>query len=294
MILATPQRFLHAWYTRRKNQRSIESLDAHLRSREPALLVHQMGRAGSMTTVNTLRAAGLTMPVFHTHWLNPASVNKRVDWVRAQPEQRHPLNVRTSVRIADEIQRLGPRHRNWHLVTVFREPVARNLSVFFLSIEAFIPDFFRRHRAGTLSHQDILDVFLERFPHDQPLRWFDEEVRDVFGIDVYQHAFPTDKGYQIIRDDGLALLLIKVETLNACYQDAFAEYLGLRIPELKQTHVTERDPTYSMYGDFIANVALPENYIDRMYRSKFATHYYTPGELATLRQRWLGSKPSGK
>lgn len=289
MILDTPRHLLYQWYTRHKNQISIKNLERHLRTRRPALLVHQMGRAGSMTTVNTLRAAGLTMPVFHTHWLNPASVEKRVGWVGSQPESRHPLNVRTSVRIADEIRRAGPRHRDWHLVTVFREPVARNLSVFFLSIEAFIPDFFRRYEAGELSHQDILDVFLERFPHEQPLRWFDEEVRDVFGVDVFAHPFPRDQGYQVIREQGMSLLLIKVEQLNACYQQAFAAFLDLRIPHLEQTHITERDPSYSMYGDFIANVSLPENYLDRMYRSRFATHYYSANELDALRRKWQGS-----
>lgn len=285
-MLSAPRKLLYEWHTRRKSQASVDALEAHLQTRDPALLVHQMGRAGSMTTVNTLRAAGLTMPVFHTHWLNSASVAKRLEWVSGKPETRHPLNMRTSLRVSQEIRDKGPRHRDWHLVTVFREPVARNLSVFFLSVEAFIPDFFRRYANGSLSHDEILDTFLERFPHDQPLRWFDEEVRDVFGLDVYRHPFPQDKGFQIIRDAGTSILLIKVEKLNTCYREAFAAYLDLSIPELEQTHITERDPSYSMYGDFISRVELPHAYLDRLYNAPFATHFYSTAEIEALRSRW--------
>src|SRR5690606_8175247 len=98
-LLDRPRRLLHEWSTRRKNQRTIDTLDEVLASHDPILLVHQMGRAGSMTTVNTLRGAGLDLAVFHTHWLNPASVQKRQDWVKHLPESRQPRNIRISTRI---------------------------------------------------------------------------------------------------------------------------------------------------------------------------------------------------
>lgn len=293
MMLEAPRKLFHELHTRRKNQQNIAALEAHLRTQDPALLVHQMGRAGSMTTVNTLRSAGLAMPVIHTHWLNPASIQKRLGWVSDLPEHRHPLNVRASVRIAEEIQRHGPKHRHWHLVTVFREPVARNLSVFFLSIEAFIDDFFKRHAAGELPNDRILEIFLDRFPHDQPVRWFDEEVRDVFGLDVYRHPFPQDRGFQVLHEDGISMLLIKVERLNDCYQQAFEAFLGLNIPRLEQTHITERDPSYTMYGDFISTVSLPKEYLDRMYDTTFARHFYSPGEIDAFRRRWGGRLAMG-
>ncbi|GAB0149031.1 hypothetical protein CKO17_02690 [Marichromatium gracile] len=288
LTLEQARQRLYTWHTRHKNQRSIAALEAHLATQEPALLVHQMGRAGSMTTVNTLRAAGLTMPVFHTHWLNPANIRKRLDRFAGVADRRMPLNVRVARRVGEELQRHGPRHRPWHLVTVFREPVARNLSVYFLSIEEFIPDFFARHARGELDDAEILATFLERFPHEEPVRWFDEEIRDTFGIDVYAHPFPAGQGYQIVRAPGIELLLIKVERLNDCYAPAFAEFLGVDIPGLEQTHVTEEDPAYSMYKDFIANVRLPADYLDRLYDTAFARHFYGEAEIARLRHKWGG------
>jgi hypothetical protein len=74
-LLDTPRKLLYEWNTRRNAKKTLGSLDRALQSRDPVLLVHQMGRAGSMTTVNTLRASELNLPIFHTHWLNPASAN---------------------------------------------------------------------------------------------------------------------------------------------------------------------------------------------------------------------------
>ena len=287
-MLEKVRKALYQWDTHRKNQLSIDYLEKILKTNDPILLVHQMGRAGSMTTVDTLRAAGLDLPIFHTHWLHPDSLKTRLSYasIKGMKESRYPLNVRTSIRISEHLQRVGAGSRDWHIVSVFREPVARNMSVFFLSINAFIKDFFDRHESGNLSDEEILQTFLKQFPHDQPVQWFDQEIRDTFGIDVYDFPFPVDQGYQVIRQDNISLLLIKVEDLNQCYADAFEDFFGVRVPELKQTHITERDPSYSMYKDFIANNILPNEYLDRMYGTPFSKHFYSVEEIATFRDKW--------
>lgn len=285
-LFDTPRKLLHEWSTRRKNQRTIDTLEAVLDSNDPILLVHQMGRAGSMTTVNTLRSAGLDLPVFHTHWLNPASVEKRRDWVSHLPESHQPLNVRMSARISAQLQREGIGRRSWKLVTVFREPIARNVSVFFLSIDAFVENFQQRYRRGELDNETLMEIFLDRFPHEQPLQWFKQEIWDVFGIDVYEQAFPEHSGYQVIRAGRVDLLLLKLEQLNDCYQNAFQDLLEIEIPGLEHTHVTELDPAKPMYTDFVQNAVFPTEYLDHMYESAFARHFYTDRERETFRLKW--------
>ena len=285
-LLDTPRRLLHEWSTRRKNQRTIDSLKTVLGSDAPILLVHQMGRAGSMTTVNTLRGTGLDLAVFHTHWLNPASVERRQNWVKHLPISRQPLNIRMSTLISAQLQREGTGRRHWKLVTVFREPIARNVSVFFLSIDAFVENFQRRYQRGELNNETLMGIFLDKFPHEQPLLWFEQEIEQVFGINVYDQAFPENKGYQVIRTDHVDLLLIKLEQLNHCYRDAFRNLLGVEIPDLEHTHVTELDPTKPMYTDFVRNAVFPAEYLDRMYESAFARHFYTDEERDAFRRKW--------
>ena len=290
-MLETPRKWLYEWSTRRKAEHRLAELDQFLRTEDAILLVHQMGRAGSMTTVNSLRKIGVGLPVYHTHWLNPESVQRRMKWVNHLPESRRPLNVRVGQKLTEELQRDGTSRRHWNIVTVFREPIARNVSVFFLSIDAFVEDFERRYRSGELDHAKLLEIFLERFPHEQPLDWFDREMRDVFDIDVYTDPFPQDQGYQILRTRGADLLLIKLEQLDHCHAEAFRDFLGIDMPGLAQTHITEKDPSRPMYKDFVRQAVLPDEYLDRMYQSRFARHFYTDTELAGFRKKWSSSTP---
>lgn len=294
-MLEFVKRPVYRWYTRRRGREAIAALEARLRTDEPIVLVHQMGRAGSMTTVNSLRNAGLGLPIYHTHWLHPKNVTERLVDLKSQglSEARYPLNVRVGRLVSDELQRVGPAARNWKLVTVFREPVARNVSVFFLSIEIFVENFARRYERGELDTATLLGIFLREFPHDQPLVWFDMEMAEMFGVDVYRHDFPHEQGYRVIHDGRVDLLLIKMEALNDCYRNAFSDFLGVDVPALANTHITEADPARPMYGDFLRQAMLPADYLDRMYKSRFATHFYSDAELASFRSKWSKAGAAG-
>ncbi len=287
-LLDTPRKLLYEWNTRRNGEKTLRSLDRLLQTQDPILLVHQMGRAGSMTTVQTLRASGVDLPIFHTHWLKPASIERRQTWVEHLPESHRPLNVRVSGRIANHLQQQGVENRNWKLVSVFREPVSRNVSVFFLSIDTFVDNFYDRYMKGEIDNQQLLAIFLAKFPHNQPLEWFDDEIKDVFGINVLDHASPKEQGYQIIRSGKVDLLLLKLEQLSTCYQPAFREFLDVNIATLKNTHVTELDQSKPMYADFLKNTAFPQDYLDQMYASDFAQHFYTEREIIGFREKWSG------
>jgi hypothetical protein len=228
-------------------------------------------------------------------------VNTRLRWVNHLPEQRRPLNVRVSERIAVHLQQGGVNSRKWKLVTVFREPVARNVSVFFLAIDVFLRDFQQRHkdegidfqekyRKGEIDNPLFLKIFLEEFPHNEPIDWFNDEVNDVFGIDVLEHPFPIDQGYQIIRSGNVDMLLLKLEQLDVIHHKAFQEFLGVDIPGLRTTHVTELDPAKPMYADFVKNTSFPESYLNRMYTSEFAQHFYSENEISSFRNKWLKKK----
>lgn len=286
MLLNKARQIAHKWETQRKNQRWLEALENHLKTTDPMLIVHQMGRAASMSTVNTLREAGITYPVYHTHWLNPASLTKRLEWLKGLPAKQHPLNVCVGHRIAEEIQNVGIGQRQWKLVSIFREPVGRNISTFFLTIENFFEDFFRRYECGEISLEQVLETFLREYRHEMPLQWFDKEVGEVFGIDVYEPAFPMEKGYQIIKNGNVEILLIKMERLNDCFQEAFENFLGTRIPNLALTHITEKDPSYYMYKEFLGKVTIPAEYLEQMYGSRFAKHFYRPEEIQDLMDKW--------
>lgn len=61
---------------------------------------------------------------------------------------------------------------------------------------------------------------MDRFPHDSLLTWFDNEMKAVVGIDVFQQNFPKDQGFNVNQIDAKRLLLIRLEDFRYCYREA--------------------------------------------------------------------------
>ena len=287
---------MKAWYYRtyhRCEQRvRLRSLKRHLLRGNPVVLVHQMGRAASMTVVNTLRTMELDLPVHHTHWLNPASVKDRVG--RLERFQRFDaLNVSVSKLIIDTLSPDEIRSYPWRIISVIRDAVARNLSAFFLSVEKFIPNIYRRHVQGNISHDEILQVFLRAYPHEIPLRWFDHEVKDVFGLDVYAQPFPFELDYALYELRSMRMTIIKVESLGRTFQPAMKALLGNAPGQLVHTHISAKEAPYaSIYKSFSDSACLPDDYLNRMYDSVYSHHFYRPEELIAFRRKWRGQVPA--
>lgn len=276
----------YKWIEQRAAHKTLESLKKNLANDDDLILVHQMGRAASMTITNTIKSMNLNMPVYHTHWLNKNSVLERVKRINSWKKSGlGPLNVRVSELLSPEIE-LRRSERQWKIVSVIREPVARNVSAFFLDIERFFPDFFSRYQNNKLSLEQIADVFLNEFPHDMPLDWFDVEIKQPFNIDVFSGGYDDEKGYLIIEDKNISVLVIQLQHLNTCYQNAFSDFFGKAPGSLIDTHVTSKDQSFAMYLDFLKEVQLPDHYLDRMYDCQYVKHFFSADEVIGFRKKW--------
>jgi len=266
--------------------KKLKLLQVHIENNDDLILVHQMGRAASMTLTNTIKSLHLEQPVYHTHWLNTQSVKERVERINSWKNNgAGPLNVRVAELLSPEIAN-RIEDRQWKIMSIVREPVARNVSAFFLDITRFFPDFFERYENNEISLQEMTDVFINEFPHDMPLDWFDVEMKEPFSIDVFSKGFEEQKGYMIMEHENVSLLVIKLEKLNTCFKTAFLEFFGQEPESLVNTHVTNDDKSFGMYKEFLRDVELPESYLDRMYDCEYVRHFFSEGEVENFRKKW--------
>lgn len=273
----------YKWLTTKKAGNTINRLKEDISNNKDLIVVHQMGRAASMTVTNTVKSMNLSMPVYHTHWLNSATVENRMG--RIDPD-KGPLNVRVSQLLSPQIYQ-HKKDRNWKFISIIRDPVARNISAYFLSIDHFFDDFFRRYKQGDITLDDLLHNFLKEFPHDQPIKWFDEEVKEPIGIDVFEVPFDNRKGFIVVEHENVSFLTVKLERLNDVYQDALNALFHKKTERLVNTHVTNEDKDFDMYKEFISNIPLPKDYLEEMYASKYATHFYDDVEINGFKNKWL-------
>jgi hypothetical protein len=115
-------------------------------------------------------------------------------------------------------------------------------------------------------------------------------LQAVFGIDVFASEFPKERGYAVYAAENASLLVIKLEMLDGCAADAMRDFLGIHNFVLNNANIGEEKEYKDIYKAFLRSIVLPEDYLNRMYESAFARHFYTDAELAQFRARW--SAPS--
>jgi hypothetical protein len=224
------------------------------------LLIYQLGKVGSTSLEYSLVRAwpGLTV---HAHSMTPHT-----------GESLELTGMREFV--------VKPR-KPLFVISLVREPIARNVSAFF---ENFDREISKVGERPILSIDKMIDIFLSKYPHDFPLTWFDKHMKPDCGIDVYQHPFPTD-GVQVIEQDHVRLLLMRVELDDQTKESAIKDFLGLKDFRIKRVNDSGQKAYIETYRLFREKFVPPDSYIERMYESRYFKHFYA-GQKEHFVAKW--------
>ncbi len=284
---------LYHFYLRIENLASTE-----------AIIVYQMGKVGSTTILKTLKASELDNPIYHIHDLKQETLKKDEKHYKNlfRGHYRHrirPFHLWESQYLRSRLEKGNTK--KWKIITVVRDPVARNISAFFQTLQSEVDldyhQFLSMNNSQTQKViEELIDIFLNRIRwHDYPLKWLDAELQDVLGIDVFASAFPTAKGYKIYRTKHINLLLLRLESLRDSARDAFKEFLDIDQFSLIKANIGSEKPYSDIYKKFKDRFFLPDIYIEKMYTSKYMKHFYTEEEISQFKEIWnKGSAESRK
>jgi hypothetical protein len=286
----------HYMYELRRKQKQYKG---------PPLVLFQMGKVGSSTIRSSLHALDLDMPIYHTHLLTKARIaeteEKRKKFFRTERYsylKRPWLNQFLRKQVDDGLL----DGKKWKIVTLTREPIARNISTFFENLEVKLLDSGDQYEIKSDYYdidpiivklddtQELTDLFFDRLRHDSPLVFFDRELKGVFGVDVFASEFSVSKGYKIYKDEKTDVLLIRLENLDDCARDAFKDFLGIDNFTLIDTNIGREKVYAPIYKKLKDSIVLPESYIERMYASKYMRHFYSEEEIARFRAKWSTSR----
>ncbi len=255
------------------------------------VVVYQMGKVGSSTVVASLHALDLKRPIYHVHTLISERIRDRRRKYEKMFRNGSPMELRrashlfASQYLSKRIKR-GAFGQRWKVITLVRDPIAMNVSSFFQIIDYFIPRFFSRYETGQLQVEDAIEIFLENYGHDAPLGWFDIELKSTFGIDVFATPFLASKGYTTYRGTNVDALVLRLESINTSAEPAFKEFLDIENFRLVQANVADDKNYFAAYKAFKQKLILPQAYLDKIYDSKLARHFYTEEELTGFRRKW--------
>jgi hypothetical protein len=271
------------------------------RCRKPPVIVYQMGKVGSSTIQRSLKALNLDVPIFHVHYLSKSRVEElekeRQKYFRTEKFGLLKRPWMYQFLREELIKRFDGK--KWKILSLTRDPVARNISAFFENLEfkqiseqtefEVKSDYYNIDPIIIKSDdlEKLAILFFDRFKHDSPLDFFDRELKSVFGIDVYSSDFPKTKGYKIYSGEKADAVIIKLEYLNQCVQLAFKEFLNLENFTLINTNIGNQKDYAAFYSQFKDFIIFPNHYLNKMYQSKYMQHFYSDEEIKQFRYKWF-------
>lgn len=267
----------------------------HLRTRwqyrgsAPIVIVHQMARVGSRSIRRAIREHAPGYRSFHTHYLNADTIGEmRERFVRRHQQTGRPGLYREYLHACWLARRIRRKtYGDWKIISVVRDPVARTVSAFFRHFALNHAELGERFHENPDNVPQLIELFHDagNLEHAFTLDWFDREVRDVFGIDVYDTPFHARRGCEFACEAG-RLLVLRTEDLSSTGGSTIGAFLGVG-PMMLEHHNRSTDRHYSdAYRRFLKELRLSPAYLDRMYESKLARHFYSQEEVAAFRARW--------
>jgi len=277
-----------------------------LTGRDDPIIVYTMGKVGSSTISRSLVDIYGMNGVHQVHWLTPAALAR---------DERHYRNQ--ALRYADTefardffpryvwrgqyLSQMLSRNRNRNLplrvITLVRDPVARNISAFFQNLRTFFDYDYKaelRARGADSVKNELIQLFLDHYVAGSdvlevdcdPISWLDDELNRNLGVDVFAQPFPIERGFEIYETSDVRVLLIRLEDMRRSAVPALMDFLELDEFELKDANVGMAKPYASHYREVVAGLQLPADYLDHHYDSRMARHFYSDDDLETFRRRW--------
>ena len=254
-----------------------------VRSQDAApIFVYSNGKAGTSTITSTLAGSG-NRPVIQVHTLSPRRIEENLSWhhEHGRPIPSALLNARYWFTKFND-----PQIRGITIISSVRDPVATNVSSFFQNIDAWYDDIQRLNSDIHERFDDVATRFYNDFPHDIALNWFDTELKSSTELNVYSKPF-TGGSIQTSCNDRFRLAVLRLEDFDEpSIQASIADFL--HYPHIQWSTVNRSDDKvyFRAYEDFKRLFRPTEDYLQRMYNSKFARHFYSESEIENFISKW--------
>ncbi len=223
---------------------------------ESPVLVYQPGKVGSTSVYQSIQENGGY--VLHTHALRGIA---------------HDM---------DDLKRILNK-KSAKIISCVRDPIARQISAIW---EKARIDRLLDEKGEDIDYRTLIQDKLTPEWAEGQFRWFEHEMKATLGIDIYKHPFDREKGYTIIKEDNITLLLYKMERI-AGLRKIIGEFAGIDSFEIKMSNAAREKPYRFAYRQFKKEAFIPKGCLDYIYRGNFYTdHFYTEEEREQFYRKW--------
>jgi hypothetical protein len=280
------------------------------------ILIHTMGKVGSMALMRSLETVNVYCRHFHWVAAGTEAFFERFEQVSPTGASHWNYYVQNRLNIRRARSALqDPEYASViKVITAIRAPIDQILSHYFQSFpahEAMLKARGLEINAGNVRNsihegvelymanpgRTIAELTRELTEHNSErimfcwlvhnyLHWFDEEFSPFFGVDIL--AGKTHEGFQIA---GNALIL-KFEALSTQGERAVASYAQRPRFSLIRQNVGARKAYAELYREVAGAIKFPADFVDHLCEAPYVRHFYSNDERRQMRQKWIAEIPA--
>ena len=218
------------------------------------ILVYQPGKVGSTSVYHSL--VKHNKYVLHTHTLSS-------------------LEVKT-----EELKKLCKKMGGIKIITIVRDPIMQMIS-------GMWENFDQTWRYSSSVNFDEIQNYFFGIDFDlYQYEWFNIELKTVFGVDIFKHPFNKEKGYLLIEEDGMSILLMTMEKMNDL-NDVIGKFVGIDDFCLDKKNIGSKKAYRFAYSEYKSRIRFSDKLLnDVYYKHPFVKHFYTDDMIKNFISKW--------
>lgn len=246
-------------------------------SDESNILIYQMGKVGSTSLELSLPNA----KHLHTLYNNPPC------YIKQESFFKKPLKW-LSNRFGDILRKSSiQKRKKIKIISLMRDPYSRNISMFFQDMPYWMikHEEFSYYDTREEGLKFLYETFEKSYDHFYFDRWFDEEIKKLSGINIFNYPFDKNRGYRIIKDKNFEILLLQLEKMDDLV-DEISDFINYKI-KIKSTNISTNKWYAPVYNSFKKNYDPAPDYLDSLYTTRTAKHFYSETDLLRFKTKHL-------
>lgn len=251
------------------------------------VLVYQMGKVGSSTIEMSLKKSGFKNAVYHIHFLSDEGLKSAYEYYKNMGSGI-PVHLQRSICLSNKISKSSSVR--WKVVTIIREPVGREVSNVFQNLNDTNPETINKKSSYDVDRiSRIVNGVLEGFNEDTNFtcKWIDNEINKTLNIDLFDREFDVDKGYSIINENNISLLVLRLEDMSDNFSEAMTKFFGdSEKIEMHNTNIGDSKNYSEAYSEIRKDIKLPSALCKKIYGSKYVKKFYNDKQIAEFITKW--------
>lgn len=258
-----------------------------LYANENTIFIYQMGKVGSTSLEHSIDNAVHIHAFYNANHICPPRLKGLAKFGLSYYLHRVEQQI-----LAFCLRYIFKRRKYTKIITLVRDPFARNISMFFHDLDAYLFAAHtncmnsRRVPLATRGQDDrlLLDVFKTEFNHQYPATWFDKEFFRMTGLDVYTQPFDIDKGLSRYKTESIDCLCVKSEQLSKLIPEVSA-FVSQEVV-LTYANVGAEKWYRGSYERFLKEVPYPNEYLSQLMGSRFVDHFFSLEEIELMKKKY--------